>query len=135
LISIIVGSITKTTREQIAYITRKLNDNRMFYEDVSLYNPSEVQFAWITSKEFIQELSKSNVLIMSGGETAYTLLYSSGFNYLLSLDQIMPLISTGVIKGGVFDDKNYIIKGGSIGGIDVYERLIEYARDKFHHGV
>jgi uncharacterized protein YgbK (DUF1537 family) len=135
VISIIIGSITENTREQVAHIARRMNENRMFYEDVSLYNPSEEQFAQITRKEFLQELAKSNVLIMSGGETAFSILNSSGFNCLVSDYQVMPLISTGIIKGGLLHDRIYIIKGGSIGDIDIYELLIKYARDNFQQGV
>jgi uncharacterized protein YgbK (DUF1537 family) len=111
----------------------KMNINKILYKDITLYNPVEDHFGNITEKEFMQELARSDVLIMSGGETAYTLLHSSGFNYLLSYNQIMPLISTGIIMGGLFHEKNYVIKGGSIGDASIYDSLIKYARDNFHH--
>ena len=133
MISIIIGSTTEITKKQIAYLMAKMNINKILYKDITLYNPVEDQFGNITEKEFMQELARSDVLIMSGGETAYTLLHSSGFNYLLSYNQIMPLISTGIIMGGLFHEKNYVIKGGSIGDASIYDSLIKYARDNFHH--
>jgi uncharacterized protein YgbK (DUF1537 family) len=131
MISIIIGSTTEITRKQIAYIQAKINGDNMLYKDIMLYNPLEDQFGNITEKEFMHGLARSDVLIMSGGETAYTLLYSSGFSYLLSRNQIMPLISTGIIIGGLFHEKNYIIKGGSIGDASIYDSLIKYARNNF----
>ncbi len=133
MISIIIGSTTEITKKQIAYLMAKMNINKILYRDITLYTPVEDQFGNITEKEFMQELARSDVLIMSGGETAYTLLHSSGFNYLLSYNQIMPLISTGIIMGGLFHEKNYVIKGGSIGDASIYDSLIKYARDNFHH--
>ena len=133
MISIIIGSTTEITKKQIAYLMAKMNINKILYKDITLYNPVEDHFGNITEKEFMQELARSDVLIMSGGETAYTLLHSSGFNYLLSYNQIMPLISTGIIMGGLFHEKNYVIKGGSIGDASIYDSLIKYARDNFHH--
>ncbi len=133
MISIIIGSTTEITKQQVAYLMAKMNINKILYKDITLYNPVEDQFGNITEKEFMQELARSDVLIMSGGETAYTLLHSSGFNYLLSYNQIMPLISTGIIMGGLFHEKNYVIKGGSIGDASIYDSLIKYARDNFHH--
>ncbi len=133
MISIIIGSTTEITKQQVAYLMAKMNINKILYKDITLYNPVEDHFGNITEKEFMQELARSDVLIMSGGETAYTLLHSSGFNYLLSYNQIMPLISTGIIMGGLFHEKNYVIKGGSIGDASIYDSLIKYARDNFHH--
>ena len=133
MISIIIGSTTEITKQQVAYLMAKMNINKILYRDITLYTPVEDQFGNITEKEFMQELARSDVLIMSGGETAYTLLHSSGFNYLLSYNQIMPLISTGIIMGGLFHEKNYVIKGGSIGDASIYDSLIKYARDNFHH--
>ena len=133
MISIIIGSTTEITKQQVAYLMAKMNINKILYKDITLYNPVEDHFGNITEKEFMQELARSDVLIMSGGETAYTLLHSSGFNYRLSYNQIMPLISTGIIMGGLFHEKNYVIKGGSIGDASIYDSLIKYARDNFHH--
>ena len=133
MISIIIGSTTEITKQQVAYLMAKMNINKILYRDITLYTPVEDHFGNITEKEFMQELARSDVLIMSGGETAYTLLHSSGFNYLLSYNQIMPLISTGIIMGGLFHEKNYVIKGGSIGDASIYDSLIKYARDNFHH--
>ncbi len=133
MISIIIGSTTEITKQQVAYLMAKMNINKILYRDITLYTPVEDQFGNITEKEFMQELARSDVLIMSGGETAYTLLHSSGFSYLLSYNQIMPLISTGIIMGGLFHEKNYVIKGGSIGDASIYDSLIKYARDNFHH--
>ena len=132
MISIVVGSNTEITGKQIAYMQDKIENNEIKSNDLKLYYLGEENFSKITEKEFLHNLIPSDILIISGGETAYSLLDMSGFHYLLSGKQIMPLISTGIIKGGLFDSKKYVIKGGSIGNIDVYETIIKYARDNFH---
>ena len=67
-----------------------------------------------------------NALIMSGGETAFSVLDACGFNYLESGEQILPLISTGTVHGGMLDGKQYVIKGGSLGSDDIYVKLIQH---------
>ena len=132
MISIVVGSTTEITEKQIAYLQNKIESNEIKNKDLKLYYLGEENFSKIIEKEFLQNLIPSDILIISGGETAYSLLDSSGFHYLASGKQILPLISTGIIKGGLFDGKKYVIKGGSIGDIDVYETIIQYARNNFH---
>ena len=132
MISIVVGSTTEITGKQIAYLQDKIESNKIMSNGLKLYYLVEENFSKITEKEFLHNLIPSNILIISGGETAYSLLDMSGFHYLGSGKQIMPLISTGIIKGGLFDSKKYVIKGGSIGDIDIYETIIKYARNNFH---
>ncbi len=128
MISIIVGSITEITGKQIASLNHKIKSCENLYNDVKLYYLGESNFNCLTNRKFLHNLIQSDVFIISGGETAYSLLESSEFEFLLSGNQIMPLISTGIIRGGLFNGKNYIIKGGSIGNIDIYETIIRYAR-------
>lgn len=132
MISIVVGSTTEITIKQIAYLENRIKDNKLFYKDIMLYYLDKNEFNNIKDGKFLHNIAKSDILIMSGGETAYSLLSSSGFKYLMSRNQIMPLISTGIIKGGLFNNKLYIIKGGSLGGVDIYDIMIKYARNNFN---
>ncbi|WMT50741.1 MAG: nucleotide-binding domain containing protein [Ferroplasma sp.] len=135
MISIVVGSMTEITEKQIAHLHKTLqNDGKASSNNVALYYLRDEHFSRIRDKEFLRELSISNTLIMSGGETAYSLLDASGFDYLISGGQIMPLISTGKVSGGLFNGLHYIIKGGSIGEINIYEKMIEFAMENFGTG-
>lgn len=135
MISIVVGSMTEITEKQIMYVQKTIANNRKSSKNtVVLYYLKDMHFNRIKNKNFLREISISDTLIMSGGETAYSLLDASGFDYLISGEQIMPLISTGIISGGLFNGLHYIIKGGSIGEIDIYEKMIEYATENFWTG-
>lgn len=132
MISIVVGSITEITEKQMEYLQRIIkNDRKASNYNVALYYMRDEHFSRIRDKEFLMHLSISDTLIMSGGETAYSLLDASGFDYLISSEQIMPLVSTGIVIGGLFNGLHYIIKGGSIGEINIYETMIEYAMENF----
>jgi uncharacterized protein YgbK (DUF1537 family) len=132
VISIIVGSMTEITGRQIVYLQDIMaHDENGYYKNVILHHLKGGDFRGITDKKFLMDISISRTLIMSGGETAYSLLNESGFDHLISGNQIMPLVSTGIICGGLFNGIHYIIKGGSIGEIDIYEKIIEYAMDNF----
>lgn len=131
MIAIVVGSVTKITKKQIKHIEESINDaNKILYKDVCLYYVGNDNYTLIKEHEFIEGLLNSKVLIMSGGETAYSLLNASGFDYLISNRQIMPLISTGTINGGLLHGKKYVIKGGSIGDVNVYNKIMEYINNK-----
>lgn len=132
MISIVVGSITEITEKQMEYLRRIIkNDRKASNYNVVLYYMRDEHFSRIRDKEFLMHLSISDTLIMSGGETAYSLLDASGFDYLISREQIMPLVSTGIVIGGLFNGLHYIVKGGSIGEINIYETMIEYAMENF----
>ncbi len=128
-IAIIIGTCSGITDKQIM----KLNsagyyNSEDIYEkkDVALFVLTESKWIKTKSAEFIYNLSWYDFLIMSGGETAYSVLSSSNFDYLLSSHQYLPLISTGIIKGGILNNKKYILKGGSLGNENIYLDLIEH---------
>jgi uncharacterized protein YgbK (DUF1537 family) len=124
-VAIAVGSCTEITRKQLLY----LKNNPLFIErtDIELYYLGSESFSRSADINFIKILRDFQVLIMSGGTTAYSILSTAGFEYILSGPGILPLISTGTIKGGILDGKKCIIKGGSLGDVNIYVKLVEYA--------
>ena len=127
---IIIGSCTDITYRQVNYIRNNLIspvNSSTGHFNIQLFDLTGNNFAVITKKDFILSLKEYSVLVLSGGETAYTVLDNADFGYLESGPHILPLISTGIIYGGILDGKKYIIKGGSIGDESIYKKIIEYA--------
>ena len=127
-IGIIIGSLTAITEKQVRYLKRTLHSNTMNIKncpEIKLFYLPETNFSTINDRESISLLIECNALIMSGGETAFSVLDASGFNYLESGEQILPFISTGIIHGGMLDGERYVIKGGSLGNDDIYVKLIQ----------
>ena len=128
-IGIIIGSLTAITEKQVEYLKRTVHSGTLNIEncpDIKLFYLPETDFSTIKDMDFISLLIECRGLIMSGGETAFSVLDASGFNYLESGEQILPLISTGIIHGGMLDGKRYVIKGGSLGDDDIYIKLIQH---------
>ncbi|EQB73598.1 MAG: hypothetical protein AMDU4_FER2C00056G0002 [Ferroplasma sp. Type II] len=128
--AIIIGSCTDITYRQVNYIRNNLIspvNSSTGHFNIQLFDLTGNNFAVITKKDFILSLKEYSVLVLSGGETAYTVLDNADFGYLESGPHILPLISTGIIYGGILDGKKYIIKGGSIGDESIYKKIIEYA--------
>ena len=128
--AIIIGSCTDITYRQVNYIRNNLIspvNSSTGHFNIQLFYLTGNNFAVINKKDFILSLKEYSVLVLSGGETAYTVLNNADFGYLESGPHILPLISTGIIYGGILDGKKYIIKGGSIGDESIYKKIIEYA--------
>ena len=128
--AIIIGSCTDITYRQVNYIRNNLIspvNSSTGHFNIQLFDLTGNNFAVINKKDFILSLKEYSVLVLSGGETAYTVLNNADFGYLESGTHILPLISTGIIYGGILDGKKYIIKGGSIGDESIYKKIIEYA--------
>jgi uncharacterized protein YgbK (DUF1537 family) len=128
-IAIIVGSDTDTTKRQLEYLkdnllnsSSKLNE----YFDISLFYISGNNFSLLKDIDFLSSFKQYKALILSGGDTAYSILHAAEFDYLESGEQILPLISTGTVHGGMLDGKKYIIKGGSLGSDDIYIKLLQH---------
>ncbi len=127
-IGIIIGSITGITERQVKFLKHTLNSGTLNIQncpEIKLFYLPERDFSTINDRGFISLLMECDALIMSGGETAFCVLNASGFNYLESGKQILPLISTGIIHGGMLDGERYVIKGGSLGNDDIYVKLIQ----------
>lgn len=128
-IGIIIGSLTAITEKQVEYLKRTLRSDSLNIKncpEIKLFYLQETDFSTVKDMGFISLLMECNALIMSGGETAFCVLDTSGFNYLESEEQILPLISTGTVHGGMLDGKRYVIKGGSLGDYDIYIKLIQH---------
>lgn len=128
--AIIIGSCTDITHRQVNYIRNNmisLVNSTIGHFKIQLFYLTGNNFTLINKKDFILSLKEYSVLVLSGGETAYTVLDNADFGYLESGPHILPLISTGTIYGGILDGKKYIIKGGSIGDESIYKKIIEYA--------
>jgi D-threonate/D-erythronate kinase len=77
----------------------------------------------LMDRNFFQSLVEYDALFLSGGETANYILEKSGFQCILNYESIEPLVSTGVVQGGLFDGKLVVLKGGSIGDDNMFKRI------------
>ena len=108
--------------QYIIYIKKNRSDE---IGNIDLFYFPENSRKSLISPEFIDKLKKYDVLILSGGYTAYFFLNSSGFISIENKESIMPLVSIGVIHGGILNNKIVILKGGSIGNNDIYLKIIK----------
>lgn len=80
---------------------------------------------------FINHLSGYDTIIISGGATANHVLKKSGFIYIENHESIMPLVSTGTIRGGTLDGIKVVLKGGLIGNESCYLDILKYVGVKY----
>jgi len=127
-IAIIIGTYRENTLKQIDYLIKNgikikdLNDNEI--NDISLYKfKLDTDYKKI-DYNYINKLLNYDYLIISGGETAFYILNKSDFLYIENKSDIMPLISKGIIKGGILNNKKIVLKGGNIGNEDIYLKII-----------
>lgn len=127
-IGIIIGTYRKITLKQIDYLIKNgikiksLDDNEI--NNIDLYKfKLDIDYKKI-DYIYINKLLNYDYLIMSGGETAFYILNKSKFLYIENKDGIMPLISRGIIKGGILNNKKIVLKGGDIGNEDIYLKII-----------
>jgi len=127
-IGIIIGTYRKITVKQIDSLIKNgikiksLDDNKI--NDIDLYKfKLNIDYKKIDDN-YINKLLNYDYLIISGGETAFYILNKSNFLYIENKDDIMPLISEGIIKGGILNNKKIVLKGGNIGNEDIYLKII-----------
>jgi uncharacterized protein YgbK (DUF1537 family) len=82
----------------------------------------------LVTGEFLQFLADYDALVWSGGATANYILARSGFRYLVSDEQVQPLVSSASVKGGLFDGKRVVLKGGFIGDDNTYKTILDWLR-------
>ena len=131
-ISIVIGTYRDKTINQVDYLIdngiKPKNLDEDAVNDVDLYVfRLNIDYKRI-DEEFIEKLSNYDYIIISGGETAFYILNKANFVYIENKKNIMPLISKGIIKGGIFNNKKLILKGGNIGNNDIYLKIINYIK-------
>ncbi|MEM0139109.1 MAG: hypothetical protein QXZ44_00625 [Ferroplasma sp.] len=129
-IAIVIGTCSGMTDKQIGFLSSQGITDKFDSDDnpdICLFVLAGKKWANTGNMNFITRLTFYDNLILSGGETAYAILSHGKFKYLISSGEYLPLISSGTVIGGIFDGKKYILKGGSLGDIDIYMKLIEYA--------
>ena len=77
---------------------------------------------------FMEHLAGYDALVLSGGATANLILERSGFRYLQSEGQVQPLVSSGIVKGGLLDGRRVVLKGGFIGDEKTYKTILDWLR-------
>ncbi len=82
----------------------------------------------LVTRAFLNHLTHYDALVLSGGATANFVLERSGFSYLVSEGEVQPLVSSSRVKGGLFDGKTAVLKGGFIGDEDAYKTILDWLR-------
>jgi len=81
------------------------------------------------SAEWLQELAAgapSFALLLSGGDTAAQVCRAAGVERIDLLDEIIPGVPCGVIRGGGFDGISVATKSGGFGGDDALIQVADY---------
>jgi uncharacterized protein YgbK (DUF1537 family) len=97
-------------------------------EEVDIFAFSVEKDGALVTRDFLQHLAGYDALVLSGGATANYILARSGFRYLVSEEQVQPLVSSASVKGGLFDGKRVVLKGGFIGDDYTYKRILDWLR-------
>ncbi len=84
----------------------------------------------LVTNAFLNRLSGYDALVMSGGATANYILEKSGFEFLVNNGDVQPLASTSTVKGGLFDGKQVVLKGGSIGDEKTYKTIFDWLKGR-----
>ncbi|KJE48682.1 MULTISPECIES: hypothetical protein [Acidiplasma] len=134
-IAIVIGTNTYETLMQIHHMLLnglKIHNISDETGETDIYYFGTNNWRNINSKDFINKLKKYDLIIISGGETAFSLLNSSEFKFIKNMQCFMPLVSCGIINGGDLDSKYVILKGGGIGGPDIYFKIIDYFKKLYN---
>jgi len=81
------------------------------------------------SAEWLQEpaaWARASALVLSGGDTAAQLCRAAGAQRIDLLDEIIPGVPCGTIRGGVFDGIAVATKSGGFGGADALIQIADY---------
>ena len=97
-------------------------------EDVDIFAFSVEKDGDLVTRDFLRFLAGYDALVLSGGATANYILARSGFRYLVSEEQVLPLVSSASVKGGLFDGKRVVLKGGFIGDDNTYKTILDWLR-------
>ncbi|MGO9617780.1 MAG: four-carbon acid sugar kinase family protein [Bryobacteraceae bacterium] len=79
--------------------------------------------------KWLQELAvcaRTAALMLSGGDTAAQLCRAAGAQRIDLLDEIVPGVPCGVIRGGAFDGISVATKSGGFGGADALIQIADY---------
>ncbi len=128
-ISIVIGTYRDKTLKQLDYLAdcgiKPKNLDGDVVNDIDLYAFRLNMDYKKIDKKFIKKLSNYDYIIISGGETAFYILNKANFVYIENKKNIMPLISKGIVKGGILNNKRLVLKGGNIGDSDIYLKIID----------
>jgi uncharacterized protein YgbK (DUF1537 family) len=131
-VAFVVGTRDPRTMEQVRHMRRlgfpiqKPAVNRT--EDVDLFSFSMEKEKGIVTLPFLKHLAEYDALVLSGGATANYVLKRSDFGYLQNDGQVQPLVSSGIVKGGLLDGKRVVLKGGFIGDEKTYKTILDWLR-------
>lgn len=133
-VAFVIGTRHPKTLKQIRHM-RKLGfpvqiPSSKKPEEVDIFSFSMGKERGLITKSFVHQLTNYDALVLSGGETANYVLEWSGFEYIVGGPQVRPLVSSGVVKGGLFDGKQVVLKGGLIGDEKTYKTILDWLRKK-----
>ncbi len=95
-------------------------------EEADIYTFTVERDGALVTEGFLEFLAGYDALVLSGGATANYILARSRFRYLVSGGQVQPLVSTATVRGGLFDGKVVVLKGGFIGEAYTYGTILDW---------
>jgi D-threonate/D-erythronate kinase len=133
-VAYVIGTRDGMTMKQLRYMSKVGYDVRQPAtaepKDVSIFSFSLASDASRVDDSFLASLRDYDALVLSGGATANFILERSGFGYIANGPQVQPLLSSGVVKGGLLDGKTVVLKGGFIGYENTYKTILEWLKQK-----
>jgi uncharacterized protein YgbK (DUF1537 family) len=98
--------------------------------DVSIFSFSLGANTGLVDDSFVSSLRNYDAIVLSGGATASLVLERSGFDCIVNGAQIQPLLSSGIVRGGMLDGKLVVLKGGFIGDENTYKTILGWLKQR-----
>lgn len=121
-VAFVIGTYREQTLRQLEYMTKKgyaiMSPQAKEAGLTDLFVFALDKEAHLVTRSFLRALSKYDALVFSGGETANYVLSKAGFRYIEGLPCAMPMVGTGIVRGGLFNGKLTAIKPGHLGEKD-----------------
>ncbi len=128
--AVLIGTYREVTENQVRFLEERgfhfLKPSPHLRNALDLYKLKLDSDRDLIDDAFIEHLSGYDTLILSGDSNTDYILRKSRFLYIENHESIMPLVSTGTIRGGTLDGKNLVLKGGLIGNDLCYLDILKY---------
>ncbi|GGM72682.1 hypothetical protein GCM10007108_08520 [Thermogymnomonas acidicola] len=127
-VCLVIGTYRPKTVKQIIALRSSISDGflRIGGHSVKVditFEPLERMKSKI-DRDFVDRLANYDLIVISGGLTAETVLEKSGYHHILSRPADVIMTGAGTVVGGRLDGKEVILKGGMVGGEGIYVDLI-----------
>jgi uncharacterized protein YgbK (DUF1537 family) len=89
-------------------------------------SPSQIIDEFCIRAVAVLKYLRPDAFVLIGGDTTYRIMNEFGVESLVVDGRVVPGVSTGHLVGGIFNELPFVLKGGSVGDLDIVSRMIDY---------